>query len=268
MSLFNWLKSSILSKVVMALTGVLLVAFVCGHTLGNMLIYLGKEEFNAYAQFLQSLGEILWLIRITLFLALILHIIAAIRVKFLNMASKPVKYQVRRYVKAKLTSRTMLWTGSMVLAFLAYHLLHFTIGVTNPKDFHVYEYYAPHNAYGVLPSGAIAKINEPNSKITQNLLDQFESQASKQVMKRHDVYKMVVLGFKNPWISLCYFIGVILLGFHLNHAIQSMFQTLGINHPKYDKCLRNFSPVLSTIIVICMISIPINILLGLTGGAL
>ena len=86
--------------------------------------------------------------------------------------------------------------------------------------------------------------------------------------ERHDVYAMVIKGFKIPYISFLYILGMIILGFHLNHAIQSMFQTLGWNHPKYNKFLRGIGPVLSIFIVICFISIPISIMLGLVGGGL
>ena len=88
------------------------------------------------------------------------------------------------------------------------------------------------------------------------------------VYERPDVYYMVVKGFQNWIISLAYIIGVILLGFHLSHAIQSAFQTLGWNHPKYFNGVITFSNVFSIIIVLCLISIPITILTGLVGGCL
>ncbi|MFZ1731669.1 MAG: succinate dehydrogenase cytochrome b subunit [Bacteroidota bacterium] len=79
---------------------------------------------------------------------------------------------------------------------------------------------------------------------------------------RHDVYTMVVLGYQNVIISAVYIAGMILLGFHLIHAIESMFQTLGINHPKYNSFIHGFSVTLSLIIVIGFISIPAGVLFG------
>ena len=232
MALTGFLKSTILSKVVMAVTGIILVLFLLGHTLGNMQIYLGKETFNTYAHFLQSLGELLWLIRIVLFISLVLHIITSIRLKLLNLSSKPTKYQVKNYVVAKLTSRTMIWTGLMVLAFLLYHLLHFTIGEIDAVNYDHMESYGPNG-----------------------------------IFERHDIYSMVFASFSQYAISIPYIVGVILLGFHLNHAIQSAFQTLGVNHPKYTPCIRNWSVGLSVIVVLLLISIPVSIILGYGGGA-
>lgn len=231
MALMSFLKSTILSKVVMAATGVILVLFIIGHTLGNMQMYIGQEAFNAYAHFLQSLGELLWIFRIVMFISLILHVITSIRLKLLNLSAKPTKYKVKNYLKAKLTSRTMIWTGIMVFAFLVYHLLHFTGGIIDASN------YGHPEAYG--PGG---------------------------IFERHDVYFMVIHSFQQLAISIPYIVGVVLLGFHLNHAIQSAFQTLGVNHPKYTPCIGRWSVGLSVIIVLLLISLPISILLGFGGG--
>jgi succinate dehydrogenase / fumarate reductase, cytochrome b subunit len=258
-SMFDYMKSTILSKIVMAVTGLVLVLFIMGHTLGNLQLFIGKETFNTYAQFLQGLGELLWVIRIVLFLCLVFHIITSIKLKFYNLSSKPKKYQVKNYIKAKLKSRTMIWTGIMIFAFLAYHIMHFTMGITNPKDFNLHERYVNKNNFGVLSPQAIA--------IMKEMPDIFpKDELYKVVLERHDVYSMVIAGFKNPLISLAYIIGVILMGFHLSHAIQSMFQTLGWNNPRYFPSVIAGSDTLATLIVVALISIPITILLGLVGG--
>ncbi len=237
MGFFSYLRSTILSKIVMAITGAILVLYVIVHTAGNMLIYFGKDSLNSYSAFLHSLGPLLWIIRIVLVLSAILHIITSIKLKFENWASKPTKYAVTKYLKAKFTSRTMIWTGLMILCFVVYHLLHFTFRTTNPQHYYP-EFYQPHNA------------------------------VSSIVLERFDVYRMVVLGFKNPIISLVYIVGVIIVGFHLDHAIQSMFQTLGYNQKHYFPTIQKSSTILSIIIVLCLISIPISILLGLVGGGI
>lgn len=237
MSLFGFLKSTLLSKVVMAVTGVIIVLFVTGHTVGNMQMFAGKETFNAYAHFLQGLGELLWVIRIVMLLSLVLHVITSINLALINSAAKPVKYKVKRYVKAKLTTRTMIWTGLMILAFLVYHILHFTSGTADPSIYGHIEQYA-------LSDGTVPNV----------------------LFQRHDAYLMVVQGFKQPIVSIIYLVGVILMGFHLSHAIQSMFQTLGLNHPKYDALISKGTFIWAVVIVLCLISIPITILLGLVGG--
>ena len=231
MSLFGFLKSTLLSKVVMAVTGVIIVLFVTGHTVGNMQMFAGKETFNAYAHFLQGLGELLWVIRGVMLLSLILHVITSINLALINSAAKPVKYKVKRYVKAKLTTRTMIWTGLMILAFLVYHILHFTSGTADPSIYGHMETYGPNGLF-----------------------------------ERHDAYLMVVQGFQKPIVSIIYVVGVILMGFHLSHAIQSMFQTLGLNHPKYDALISKGTFIWAVVIVLCLISIPFAILFGCVGG--
>ena len=221
-SFAQFLRSTILSKVVMAVTGVILVLFLCGHMAGNLQMYLGQDRMNHYAETLQGMGALLWLIRFVLLLCLVLHVWTSIRLKFLNMEARPTAYVKKNWVKATLTSRTMLWTGALIGFFLLYHLLHFTVGTTNPGQFH---------------------ITDP--------------------MGRHDVYSMVILGYKNVLISATYAIAVLLLGFHLNHAVASAFQTLGINHPRYNPFIHGLSVTVSVIVVLGFLSVPGGVLLGL-----
>ncbi len=267
MALLSYLKSSILSKWVMAVTGIVLVGFLIGHTVGNLQVFIGKEAYNAYAAFLQGLGELLWLVRGFLFVCLVLHVITSIRLKFLNLSAKPEKYQYKSYLKAKLTSRTMIWTGIMIFAFLTYHLLHFTAGVTNPDDYN-------HHEVLVSEKSAIAidtkgqKVPPQYKTIEANGTSYVIQEEAKTSLERHDVFKMVVLGFKDPLISGIYILGVVLLGFHLAHAVQSAFQTAGFNHPKYFPAIEKGSVVLSVLIVIGMIAVPIGILTGIVGGGI
>lgn len=237
MAFFSYLRSSVLSKFVMAVTGAILILYLIVHTAGNLLIYLGKDSINSWSEFLHSLGPLLWVVRAVLIISAVLHIVTSIKLKFENLNAKPTGYAIRNYLRAKFTSRTMIWTGLMIFCFVLYHLFHFTFRITNPE--HIYpDMYQPHNA------------------VTQ------------VIFERLDVYKMVVLGFKNPLISIVYILGVTLVGFHLDHAIQSMFQTLGYNQKHYFDKLQKYSTALAWIITICLISIPISVLLGLVGGEL
>ncbi len=231
MGVLSFLKSTILSKVVMALTGLFLVLFILGHTVGNLQIFLGAEVFNKYAAFLQGLGELLWVIRGGLLIALVLHVFTSIRLKLINNGAKPQAYQVKRYVKSSLGGRTMIWTGTMIFAFLVYHILHFTVGSVQPEFFHFEETFGPNGMF-----------------------------------VRHDVYKMVILGFRDPLVSGFYILAVVLLGFHLSHAVQSMFQTLGLNNPKYFGTIEKASSFFGIIIALALISIPVSILLGFGGN--
>lgn len=240
-SLFSYLKSSILKKAVMAVTGIMLVLYIVVHTAGNMLIYLGKDAINTYSQFLHSLGPGLWVVRVILLLGFIFHVWTSIVLKFSNLDAKPQKYAVKNYLRAKLTSRTMIWTGLMIFFFVCYHVAHLTLHVTNPEHVSL-ENYVPHGI--LLAQGSNAGI----------------------LFERTNVYNMVILGFRNPFIAISYMIAVLIVGFHLNHAIQSMFQTLGWNNPKYFPTIKKCSVCLSVVIVLCLISIPISVLIGLVGG--
>lgn len=261
----SYLKSLILSKWVMALTGLALVGFVIGHTVGNLQMFVGPEVFNSYAAFLQGLGELLWIMRIGILVCLVLHIITSIRLKVANNAAKPVSYQIKKHLRAKFTSKTMIWTGLMIFAFIVYHLLHFTTG-------HVHgEYYDYHESV-VKEKTALAgdvkgmPVPEEIKTVTQNGVTYVVQDEVKVAETRHDVYKMVVLSFRNPLIVVFYVIGVVLLAFHLAHAIQSAFQTLGLNHPKYFGGIVLGSNILSFAIAAGLLSIPISIITGLLGG--
>lgn len=266
----SYLKSTILSKWVMAITGVVLVGFLIGHTAGNLQVFLGPHAYNSYAAFLQSLGEILWGVRIFLALCIVLHIITSIKLKVNNSAAKPVAYQYKSYLKAKLTSRTMIWTGIMIFAFLVYHLLHFTAGTVH-KEYYNYHEPVVNEKSTIAQSTHGQEIPPQYKQMVKSVKQNGETYVIAEDVKtgemRHDVYKMVVMSFKNPLISIIYIIAVVILGFHLNHAIQSMFQTLGLNHPKYWNLLQNFSVVLSILIVVGMVAVPISILSGIVGGA-
>ncbi len=263
MALFDYLKSTIWSKVIMAVTGVLLVLFVTGHVVGNSLIYFGKEPFNAYAHFLQSLGEILWLIRITLLVALILHIITSISLKLRNLGAKPTKYEVKRYVKAKLSARTMIWTGIMIFAFITYHLLHFTFGAIDSENF-------SRNNPDYYKVEAVIAENEADEQSEGPYIEyagkKMKAEDDEVFFVRPDAYSMVVKDFQNPITAIIYIIGVLLLGYHLAHAVESAFQTLGINHPLYNGFLRALGPVWAAIVALGFAAIPLSVLLGLVGG--
>src|SRR4029077_4134275 len=127
------IHSSIGRKMVVAVTGVILILFVIGHLLGNLQIYLGPEWINAYSQHLRDLGPLLWLIRIILLVTVLLHIYFTILLAIENRRARPNAYKDRDYVKATWASRHMVVSGLVVLAFIIFHLLHFTARKFNPQ---------------------------------------------------------------------------------------------------------------------------------------
>jgi succinate dehydrogenase / fumarate reductase cytochrome b subunit len=120
-------------KVVMAVTGVVLFGFVVGHLLGNLQIFLGRERLNAYAAVLHRNEGLLWVARIVLLAALALHVLAAVQLTLLKKEARPERYRVKRDLQASYASRTMMWSGPIILAFVVYHLLHFTFGTVHPS---------------------------------------------------------------------------------------------------------------------------------------
>jgi succinate dehydrogenase / fumarate reductase, cytochrome b subunit len=215
-------QSSIGKKIVVAVSGLYLIFFVIGHLLGNLEIYLGEDRLNAYAQLLQELGPILWTERIILILAVVVHIVATIQLAVENRVAKPKKYAKSAHQASTLASRTMIYTGLLVICFVVYHLLQFTLMWTNP------EYRNLHDALG-----------------------------------RHDVYRMVILGFRQPLIAVFYAAAIFFLATHLSHGFESVTQTLGINNRRIGRFISNGGRWLSWLIFAGYVSIPVTILLGL-----
>ena len=118
----------------MAITGAGLLLFVFFHMLGNLQIFLGQEAINRYAKFLKGMPALLWTARVGLLTIFGLHLGLAIRLKRLNWAARPRRYVIEHPNETTWASRTMLSSGLVILAFLVYHLLHFTLGVTDPAN--------------------------------------------------------------------------------------------------------------------------------------
>ena len=131
--LIDLVKSTIGAKVVMGVTGAMLVGFVIMHMLGNLQVFLGQDALNGYAKSLHDLGGLLWVARLGLIGAVVLHIASGLRLAALNNAARPVKYAHETTVKATFASRYMRMSGLVLLAFIVYHLAHFTLGLTHPE---------------------------------------------------------------------------------------------------------------------------------------
>ncbi len=120
--------SQVGKKFVSAVTGILLFVFVLGHVLGNMQSFQGAEKFNAYAHFLQTTKGLLWMTRIVMLTALVLHATAGIQLYLKARAARPQPYRVPLANPATVSSKTMIWSGLLMLAFVIFHLLDLTIG--------------------------------------------------------------------------------------------------------------------------------------------
>src|SRR5215471_21129155 len=123
----NIFGSSVGKKFIMAVSGLVLFLFVVGHMAGNLQIFLGPEALNRYGHFLQTNPELIWPARLGLLLMVGLHIWSAAALSRENKAARPVGYAEYQPVGSSLASRTMLMSGLIILVFIVYHLLHYTV---------------------------------------------------------------------------------------------------------------------------------------------
>ena len=125
--------SAVGKKVVMAVTGLIWVAYLVTHLLANLLVFQGPGKINAYSAFLHGTGAALWTARLVLIVALALHVLTAIQLSGRRFEARPVDYAAgRKSQVSTLASRTMRWGGALILLFLVYHILHFTVGSAHP----------------------------------------------------------------------------------------------------------------------------------------
>ena len=217
----SYLSSSIGRKWIVALTGLGLFGFVVGHMIGNLQVFVGPEPLNRYANFLQNLGELLWVIRLGLLAMLVAHIIFTIKLRLENRAARGTPYAVTQRRATTFPARMMMLSGLMVLCFIIFHLLHFTAQTVDPS------FLALHDEKG-----------------------------------RHDVHRMMILGFQNKAASGFYIVAVGLLAMHLNHGIGSLFQTLGLNSAKVRPLWEKGGVAFSWLIFLGYASIPVAVLTG------
>jgi succinate dehydrogenase / fumarate reductase cytochrome b subunit len=128
----DFLRSSVGKKAVMAVTGAVLFVFVVGHMAGNLLLYVGPAALNAYGERLHAMPALLWLVRVGLLFAVALHVVIGTLLTLANWRARPVGYGRRRLLAATYASRTMIWGGLTLGFFVAYHLMHLTLGSAHP----------------------------------------------------------------------------------------------------------------------------------------
>ena len=224
-SLIAFYQSSIGKKILVAITGLAMLLFLVGHLTGNLLIFKGPVALNGYAKWLHSLGGLLWVARIGLIVALVVHVVATIQLVRANRAARPQAYGKQETRKASGASRTMIWSGVIILSFIIFHLLHFTFGVQN------------------------------------GFYD--ESKARYFVNGEHQVFNMVVDGFKSWGVSGFYILSMGLLCLHLSHGFASVFQTLGLTTPGTRGAIELAGRAYALVIFLGNCSIPLAVLLGL-----
>jgi succinate dehydrogenase / fumarate reductase cytochrome b subunit len=233
--------SSIGRKFLMAITGLVLIGFVIGHLAGNLQVFAHPDKLNGYAHFLQSMGGLLWAARLVLLACVIIHIWAAVALSLENKAARGAEgYTLSRWLRAAFASRYMKHSGVVVLAFIIYHLAHFTLGAAQAGTFKTaLPAYAMSGEFSVFGFPVVAK----GAAV-------------------HDVYSMVFLGFTHPLVSLFYIVAVGLLSLHLLHGFESMFQTFGWRNHRWACALRRVSALLCALYFLGNAAIPGAILAG------
>jgi succinate dehydrogenase / fumarate reductase cytochrome b subunit len=217
--------TSVGKKTVVAATGALLVLFLVGHMLGNLLAWEGAghgggdAKLNGYARLLRVEPVFLWGIRLGLLAVFVIHVWTTVRLVLENRRARGVAYAVRKRQASTLASRTMIYGGIAVALFVVYHLLHLTTGHAHP--------------------------------------------ALMERHGHEDVYARVVSSFQVPAITLIYLGALSFLFLHLTHGIQSVFETLGVTHPGTLAFVRRGSVVFALILILGFASVPLGVWAGL-----
>lgn len=213
--------TAVARKFLMAVTGLGLFGFVCIHLAGNLLLLAGPEAFNLYSHRLISTGPFLYIAETLLAAAFLLHIFTGITVTLGNWRARGVGYSIyrsrRETSRMTLSSRTMIWTGLLMLVFLVVHLWTFKYG--------------------------------PN--IAEGYVTQVRGE------RVRDLYRLVVEWFQVPWYSLYYAASMVFLGFHLRHGFWSAFQSLGLGNRRLTPLLYGASLVFALAFGIGFLFIPL-----------
>jgi succinate dehydrogenase / fumarate reductase, cytochrome b subunit len=219
----DFYRSTIGKKIIMAVTGLLWVGFVILHMAGNLQAFLGSEKLNNYAAMLHGpLEEVVWLQRVVLFVALVLHVLMAWQLTGLARNARPVAYHQREPQVSTYSSRLMRWGGVILLVFIVLHILHFT-------------------TRSIGPSGFAERVDATG---------------------HFDVYNAVVSSFRIWWVTLLYVATMVFLGFHLWHGAWASIRTLGYAKPSDDPLKRRIAAGLATVVWVGFILVPLAVFAG------
>ncbi len=221
-------QTAVGKKWVMALTGLMLIGFVLVHMAGNLKLYLGVVQHqgeliydaDAYGESLRELlvpivprTHLLWVLRLGLIGAFVLHIHSAYSLTRMNLATNFAYESKRDWLAANFASRSMRYTGVIFLAYLIFHLADLT--------------------WGLIPG--------------------YE-------WERGEIQHNVVGSLSNPVVAIIYVVANLALAMHIYHGIYSMFQSLGINNPRYNQLRRPLAIGVATIVLVGNVSFPIAVL--------
>jgi succinate dehydrogenase / fumarate reductase cytochrome b subunit len=238
--LFAALRTTVGAKYLVALTGLALTGFVVMHMGGNLLIFRGREALNGYALFLKDRGALLWLARGGLLGMFLIHIAVAVRLTMRNRAARPTRYAYEDTVQASWASRTMIYSGLVILAFVIFHLMHYTLG--------------------------LVAATAPNGTNYLDLHESLKQSTPHDPAQRHDVYTMTIYGFRNVPVAMAYIVAQLFLGLHLSHGVASTFQSMGWTAPRWWRLIRGIGLAIALAVVIGNIAMPLAVMTRMIGS--
>jgi len=207
----------------MAVTGLIGIGFVVLHVAGNLQAFEGREKLNAYSAMLHGpAAEAVLGMRVVLIVAVVLHVLMAVQLTQRARAARPVGYKRRESQIATIASRTMRVGGVLLLAFIVFHILHFTTRQVDPAGW----------AHRADASG------------------------------RYDIYGNVVASFRIWWVTAIYLVSMVFLGLHLWHGVWSFGRSLGVAAPGQDPMHRRVAPVLALLLWLGFSIVPLAVFLG------
>jgi len=222
-SLTAFYRSTIGKKIIMGVTGLIGIGFVIAHMAGNLLAFAGARKINEYSAALHGpLGELLWVLRVVLIVAVVLHVLMAYQLTRLSSAARPIAYQRKTPQVATLASRTMKWGGVLLLVFIVFHILHFTTQTVDPARWRGME----------------------------------------DVRGDRDIYGNLVASFRIWWVALFYILAMAALGLHLFHGAWNSVRTLGYAKPSDHPLKRRIALVLSIVIWAGFTLLPVSVIFG------
>lgn len=236
-------RSTVGKKTAMAVSGLVMLLYLVVHMLGNLKIFFGAADFDAYAAWLRTIGEpflhhewFLWIARVVLLAAVVVHAVAAYQLSRRDLAARPVKYArpspghhpgPRRFAprllipspgrRASYATRTMRWGGVILGLFLVWHLLDLTTLTVNPR----------------------AEAGHP--------------------------YANVVATFSTWYGNAVYLVAMLALGLHVRHGFWSAAQTLGANRPGRDRTLKALANALATVLTAGFLAVPVAVMTGVVS---
>ncbi|MFT5240542.1 MAG: succinate dehydrogenase / fumarate reductase cytochrome b subunit [Candidatus Promineifilaceae bacterium] len=218
--------TTICKKIIMGVSGLILILFLIGHLIGNLTILLGAEAFNGYAHFLMSLGHgmLIYVFEAGIIIFFAAHVITGIQTALLNRSARDEDYLDKADAggasRKTIASKTMIYTGLVMLLFIVMHVNHFKFGAGAEQEYVT-------NVHGE---------------------------------EARDLYRLVVEEFKKPMVSLAYVIAIGIMFFHLRHGFWSAFQSLGVGSKRLTPILNVAGIILSIILVFGFVLLPLYVL--------